>query len=72
MIKMLFRHEINVFGLDVTIPPEAVFQLIAYVSKNGPVSIADVFAQFSVLNRAQMWRTVAWLVKLGVFGRKAA
>ena len=72
MIKLLFKHEINVFGLDVTIAPDAVMQLIGYVSKNGPVSVNEVFTQFSMLDRPQMWRTIAWLVKMGVFGRKAA
>ena len=76
MIKLLFRHEINVFGLDMMIPPDmAVMQLIGYVSAQEQLHSfhrRNLPAIPNALDRPQMWRTVGWLVKLGVLGRKRA
>jgi len=65
-IKGLLKHEINIFGLDVMIAPEAAMRLISTLSKQGSVSIADVLRQHPDLDRSQMWRTLGWLTKLGI------
>lgn len=69
-IRLLFKHDINLFGVDVMIPPEDTMRLIAWVSKRGSVTIGDLLRENSLLNRAQMWRTLGWLIKLGILNYK--
>lgn len=65
-ITKLWRHEINVLALDVMIPTEEVMKLITYISAKGGVSIGDIFQQYPAYDQEQLWRTVAWVIKLGI------
>ena len=65
-IKLLFGHEINVFGMDVMIPPDQTTRLISTIAQKGSPSIGDLLRENPSLDRAQLWRTMAWLVKLGI------
>ena len=69
-IKMLMKHEINVFGVDLMIAPEATMQLIGFISRQGETSIDNVFREFAKHDRPQLWRTIGWMVKLGIFNYK--
>jgi starch synthase len=65
-IKLLWKHEINVFGLDMMIPPDETMKLVGAISRQGSVAIGDVLRQNPALDRAQLWRTLGWMIKLGV------
>jgi hypothetical protein len=65
-IKLLWRHEINSFGLDMMIPPEETTKLLSAISQQGAVAIGDLLRQNSALDRTQLWRTLGWLIKLGI------
>ena len=65
-IKLLFKHDMNVFGMDVMIPPDATMQLISAISKQGSVSIGDILRQNPTIPRTSMWRTLGWLIKLRI------
>jgi len=67
VIKKIWSHDINVLGLDMMITPDDATKLISYVSTQGSVSIGDILRQFASSNPPQIWRTVAWLLKLSVF-----
>ena len=69
-IKQLWKHEINVFALDVMIPPDEAMALVKHVSAQGTPTIGEVLRAFPAVDRAQLWRTIGWLVKLGVFNLK--
>ena len=71
MIKMLWSHEINVFGLDVMIAPDITTQMINHITKQGTVPIASLFQTFPALDRPQLWRTLGWLIKLGILRHRA-
>ncbi len=66
MIKKLWSHDINVFGIDMMIHPDEATKLISYVSSKGGALISEVFQQFSSQDKPQLWRTIAWLAKLGI------
>jgi glycosyltransferase involved in cell wall biosynthesis len=66
MIKRLWSHDINVFGIDMMIPPDDATKLINFISKQGNPAISEVLRQFSGFDTAQLWRTLAWLIKLGI------
>lgn len=66
-VKQLWKHEINILSLDVLILPEQATQLINFVATEGPIPIAALFRRFTSLDRATLWRTIGWLIKLGVF-----
>lgn len=66
-MQMLLSHDINAFALDVMAPPEDVAKLISAVSSRDGILIAEIFAQFPAQDAAVLWRTIAWLIKLGIF-----
>jgi hypothetical protein len=66
MIKKLWSHDINVFGIEMMIHPDQATQLINFVSTKGSAKIADILVQFASQNSDQLWRTIAWLAKLGI------
>jgi alpha-maltose-1-phosphate synthase len=66
-IRMLLGHDINAFGLDMMVPPEEVTKLVTLVSAQNGIAIGDLFKQFAKIDRAALWRTVGWLLKLGIF-----
>lgn len=67
-IKQLWAHEINVFGMDMMIPPDEATKLVNYISAHGPLTIGAVIAAMPNYDRPQLWRTLGWLIKLGIIG----
>lgn len=65
-IKKLWGQDINVFGIDMMIHPDEATKLISYISGKGKATIADVLQNYSSLDKASLWRTIAWLAKLGI------
>lgn len=70
-VRMLWGHEINVYGLDMMLDPAVIPALINHITKNRDVSIAAVFLAFPTCDRPALWRTLAWLMKLGIVARVA-
>jgi hypothetical protein len=66
IIRSLLSHDINLFGLDVMIAPDDITKLISAVSAHNGIPIGDIFAQFPAADRAALWRTLGWLIKLGI------
>ena len=69
-IKLLFKHEINVFGVDVMIPPDQAMKLIGDISRAGEAAIGDLLRQNASLQAPALWRTLGWLIKLGILRRR--
>ena len=69
-IKQLMQHEINVYGLDMLIPPDDALALVQQIAASGEITIGDVFRANSAQDPAALWRTVGWLVKLGILHYK--
>jgi glycosyltransferase involved in cell wall biosynthesis len=64
--KTMWKHEINTFGLDMLIPPEESIKLVNTIAKHGNMKIADILHTNPNLDRPQLWRTLGWLIKLGI------
>jgi hypothetical protein len=66
-IKDLFKHPINVFGVEMVTKPDETMSLINFVAKQGTTTIDAVFRQCPTADRPRLWRTAGWLIKLGIF-----
>jgi hypothetical protein len=66
MIKKLGAHDINMFAADMMAPQEETAKIIHHISTQSNVTITDISRHFPALNHAQLWRTLAWLMKLGI------
>ncbi|HUY68656.1 MAG TPA: glycosyltransferase family 4 protein [Alphaproteobacteria bacterium] len=65
-IKMLLGHDINLLALDMMIAPDRTTALINHIAAQGPLAIGALFAAFPDLDRAALWRTLGWLLKLAI------
>ena len=65
-IKNLWGHEINVLAFDMMIAPDEVAPLINWIAAEGSPSIGSILQQFPTYNRERLWRTLAWMLKLGM------
>ena len=65
-IKTLWKHEINNYANDTFIPLTELSILIGWLGDQKDAAIADIFGQFPALERPRLWRTLAWLLKLGI------
>jgi glycosyltransferase involved in cell wall biosynthesis len=65
-IAPLLNHDINMTAHDVLITPDAITALLVFLSRTREPTIATVFAAFPALDKPRLWRTVAWLQKLGI------
>ncbi len=65
-IRRLLSHEINLFGLDMMIAPDDITKLISCVAAQDGISTGDVFALMPSADAHALWRTVGWLIKLGI------
>lgn len=66
-IRNLWKHELNVFSLDIMLPPDRVLELVAAISKAGKSAIGSLKSGFlHDGEESSFWRTIAWLAKLGI------
>jgi hypothetical protein len=65
-IGMLWRHEINSYANDVLIPASDLPALPGWLGEAGPQPISALFARFPQLDKSRLWRSIAWLLKLGI------
>ncbi|MDX2027013.1 MAG: glycosyltransferase family 4 protein [Alphaproteobacteria bacterium] len=72
IIQHLWRHEMNVLALDVMIPAEDTIKLINHIASQNAVSIGSLFQAFPAFDRPRLWRTLGWLIKLGILRHKAS
>ena len=66
MVKRLWSHEINVFAIDMMIPPDDTISLINKIASKGEIRIGDLLREAASFDKNQMWRTFGWLIKLGI------
>lgn len=65
-IKLLWSHNINIHGLDILLHPNNVADIIGWISGQGSPSVGQIINQFPDLNRSALWRSLTWLMKLGI------
>ncbi len=70
-IKLLWRHEINIYANDTMIPATDLPALLAWLGEQGETSISSLFTKFSHLDPARLWRTIAWLQKLEILANSS-
>jgi glycosyltransferase involved in cell wall biosynthesis len=70
-IKLLWGHEINMFAVDVLLQPEQTAQIIKYAALNADATVGHVLRAFTAIDTASLWRTIGWLIKMGIFGVKS-
>jgi glycosyltransferase involved in cell wall biosynthesis len=70
-VRRLWKHNINIYGLDLMILPEDITRLINYIAAKGHVTIGEILREFATLDKPRLWRTLGWQMKLGVLGYKA-
>jgi hypothetical protein len=70
-IKILWQHEINVYANDILVSPSDVSSIVGWLSDNDGVGIGALFGHFSKLEKPRLWRTLAWLQKLGIVKNSA-
>lgn len=65
-IEALWQHNINIMALDIMLPPEKTMRFIQYISDQGSASVQDLLATVTEPEIPAAWRTIAWLIKLGI------
>ena len=70
-IKILWRHEINMYANDVCIAPTDISALLGWLGEAGESPISALFSRFPALDKPRLWRTIAWLQKLGIVKNSA-
>ncbi|MFA4994737.1 MAG: glycosyltransferase family 4 protein [Bdellovibrionales bacterium] len=71
-IKVLLQHTLNTYAHDVLIPPNDISALLGWIGENNNVPIGDAFAHFLAADKPSLWRTLAWLIKLGIVKTQGA
>ena len=65
-IKTLWRHEINVLAFDMMIAPDEIAPLINWIAAQGSPTIGEILRQFHTHDAPRLWRTLSWMLKLGM------
>ena len=65
-IQLLLQHDLNTYAHDVLMPPQGISTLLSSLAEQGEATIASLFAHFPTQDKPSLWRTVAWLQKLGI------
>jgi len=65
-MKILLQHDLNAYAHDVLIPPFDISSLLGWIGENANPTIAEAFAVFPAADKPSLWRTLAWLQKLGI------
>ena len=70
-IGILWRHEINLYVNDLLAVPQEITALLGFIDEKGGAEINALFARFPGIDRPRLWRTIAWLQKLGIVKNSA-
>lgn len=66
-IHALLAHRMNTLAASFMLDGVALAQMLSCVGRDGePSSIKDLFAALPQANEACLWRTIGWLMKLGI------
>jgi len=65
-IASLLQNPLNTYIHNVLIPAEDISTLLTRIGNEKENTIAGLFRFFPTTNRPQLWRTIAWLYKLGI------
>ena len=69
-IEKLWRHEINTLAMDVLLPPDQIMALISHVAAHPEAMIGSI--PQSTDDAPRFWRSLGWLVKLGILSYQSA
>ncbi len=64
-IRVLWAHAMNTYAHDMLVSANDVTALIGWLGQKN-VTIQAVFDHFPALDRPSLWRTIGWLLKLGI------
>ena len=70
-IKILWGHTLNTYANDILLPPQDISTLLGWLGEEGGATIVSVFFHFPALDQPRLWRTLAWLQKLGIVKNSA-
>ncbi len=70
-IKILWQHTLNTYANDVLLSPQDISTLLGWMGQQGNARIESVFSRFPALDQPRLWRTIAWLQKLGIVKNSA-
>ncbi|MDE2029558.1 MAG: glycosyltransferase [Alphaproteobacteria bacterium] len=65
-VKDLWQNDLNVYAGDTMLPPVEITALLGRLAETGPVMMATLFEDFPDSVKPRLWRTLAWLLKLGI------
>jgi glycosyltransferase involved in cell wall biosynthesis len=65
-IRLLWKHKMNLMAMDMLPHPDKITSLIQWLSQNKDARISDALNKFREVPAPQLWRCVAWLLKLGI------
>jgi len=65
-IQMLFRHKMNTLAAGFMIDGPSVQTLLNELSVRKEATVSDLFSALPTCDKAALWRTIGWLLKLGI------
>jgi glycosyltransferase involved in cell wall biosynthesis len=69
-IERLIKHEMNFFVPDLLMPKEMLLGVVEVIRKVGAARIGDILAGILEPDRPRAWRSIGWLLKLGICVRE--
>ncbi|MDE1900065.1 MAG: glycosyltransferase family 4 protein [Alphaproteobacteria bacterium] len=68
-MEALWANKLNTYGADSLVAPASIAALLGFIVEQGGADIAGIFTQFPALDRPALWRTLGWLLKLGIIAK---
>jgi len=65
-IKNLWSNPLNTYATDVMAAPSDIADMLAFIEKNGSPVVSDLFKALPNTDVSRLWRTIGWLLKLGI------
>lgn len=65
-VSKLWQHDINTLGLDVLLPLELITKILHQIAQQAPSLLKDLLSECPAPDRPALWRTLGWLIKLGI------
>lgn len=71
-LDLLLRHDMNLFVPELLLPLPLIRELIEMLRAGDGVWVKDILAVAPEVERADLWRTLGWLLKHGICARQGA
>ncbi len=65
-MRILFKHKMNTLAAPFLMNGEDISALLGGLAAKGEMTVATLLAAFPACDPPRVWRTVAWLMKLGI------